>query len=376
MFHINVAIASLYLLFRFVLPLHLSAAWRVCIGVVLVTASQYHLIQKGVFGTMFSPEMPRWAVIIAGWAFCSFVLLFIFMVLLDVSRGLLALLRVPAARYLGTNKARLSMAMLVAMLGGFGVYQAVQVPDVRHVEISIAELPPALDGLRVVQLTDLHVSRLFHAPWLDEVVARTNALEADVVLISGDLIDGTLEDRGDDVEPFGKLRAAQGVIAIPGNHEYYFNEAQWNAEFERLGIGMLVNQHVVLGSGEQRLVIAGVADEVATRFGRSGPDVDAALKGAPADVPVILLKHRPASAEKSADAGVDIQLSGHTHGGMIKGFDQVVRYANEGFVSGAYQIGKMTLYVSNGTGLWGGFPIRLGIPAEITEITLRTRPAQ
>lgn len=374
MFHINVAIASLYLLFRFVFPLPVSAKWRVCMGVLLVTASQYHLIQKAVFGTMFSPEMPRWAVIIAGWAFCSFVLLFIFMLLLDVLRAVLALFRVRAASRLGSNRVRLSVATCVALLGGFGVYQAVQVPDVRRLNVSIADLPAALDGLRVVQLTDLHVSRLFQAPWVEAVVARTNALEPDLVLISGDLIDGTLQARRDDVAPFARLTAAQGVIAIPGNHEYYFDEALWNAAFERLGVSMLVNQHVVLGRGEQRLVIAGVADEVAVRYGRSGPDLQAALKDAPADVPVILLKHRPVGAEQSAEAGVDLQLSGHTHGGMIKGFDQVVRYANAGFVSGAYHIGQMTLYVSNGTGLWGGFPIRLGIPAEITEITLRAQP--
>lgn len=375
MFHVNLAVACLYLLFRFVLPLSLPAAWRVCIGALLIGVSQYHLIQIGVFGTMFSPEMPRWAVVVAGWAFCSFVLLFIFMLLLDVARSVLALLRLPAAKRLGADKVRLSVAAFAALLGGSGVHQAVQVPEVRQVDVTIAGLSPALDGLRVVQLSDLHVSRLFQAPWVEEVVARTNELQPDLVLISGDLIDGTLQARREDVAPFAKLRAAHGVIAIPGNHEYYFNEAQWNAAFQRLGMRMLVNQHIVLGSGEQTLVVAGVADEAAVRFGRSGPDLQAALKDAPAQAPIVLLKHRPVGAEYAAAAGVDLQLSGHTHGGMIKGFDQVVRNANAGFVSGTYRIGQMTLYVSNGTGLWGGFPIRLGVPSEITEITLRAQPS-
>lgn len=175
--------------------------------------------------------------------------------------------------------------------------------------------------------------------------------------------------------PLSRLTAPLRVIAIPGNHEYYFDADQWIPEFQRLGMRVLVNEHVILQKGADQIVVAGVTDEAAPAFGHEGPNLPRALVGAPLNTPVILLKHRPSGAPDSAAAGVGLQLSGHTHGGMIKGLDLVVRSANQGFVSGSYDIGRMRLYVSNGTGFWNGFPIRLGVPAEITEITLRSGPA-
>lgn len=371
MFHLYLGLAYLYVIWRFVVCLPISIGRRIVLALVLLVVSKYHLIQIWVFGTMFSPEIPRWAVLIAGWAFCAFALLFVFVAIADLANGLLSILRLRTTRKLVSAHSRYVIASVASLLSALGVYQAVQVPDVRIVEVRIKNLPQTLDGLRVVQLTDLHISRLFHAPWVSEVVARTNALNPDLILITGDLIDGTTTARRQDVATLGELKAALGVFAIPGNHEYYFNEAQWHSEFERLGMRMLVNEHVVIGSGDEELVVAGVADEAATAFGMPGPDMDAALVNAPENAPVILLKHRPSGALRSAAAGVGLQLSGHTHGGMIRGLDQIARYANEDFVSGAYAVGDMMLYTSNGTGLWNGFPIRLGVPGEITEFTLR-----
>lgn len=139
-------------------------------------------------------------------------------------------------------------------------------------------------------------------------------------------------------------------------------------------MSVLLNEYAVLRKGADQLVVAGVTDEVAAAYGHEGPDLTQALAGAPKDTPTILLKHRPVGASESAAAGVGLQLSGHTHGGMISGLDLVAGYANQGFISGSYDVGKMKLYVSNGTALWNGFPIRLGVPAEITEIVLRASP--
>ncbi|SMF27266.1 MULTISPECIES: metallophosphoesterase [unclassified Pseudomonas] len=371
MFHVYLGLAYLYVLWRFILPLPISEGGRTALATFLLVVSKYHLIQIWVFGTMFSPEMPRWAVLVAGWAFCSFVLLFVFVVLADLANGLLSVLRIRAAKKLVGPSCRYLPAAFALLLSAFGVYQAAQVPGVRTVEVRIKSLPQAMDGLRVVQLTDLHISKLFQLPWVDAVVSRTNALNPDLILITGDLIDGTTTDRQLDVAPLARLKARLGIIGIPGNHEYYFNEPQWRAEFERLGMQILLNEHVVIGASTESLVIAGVTDEAAAQFGMAGPNLNASLRGVPETAPIILLKHRPAGADRSAQAGVALQLSGHTHGGMIKGLDQVGRYANEGFISGAYQVGAMTLYTSNGAGLWNGFPIRLGVPAEITELILR-----
>ncbi|RUS67731.1 hypothetical protein CUZ56_00208 [Saezia sanguinis] len=127
----------------------------------------------------------------------------------------------------------------------------------------------------------------------------------------------------------------------------------------------------IINVEDSALVIAGITDQAALSYGMKGPDLDSALAGAPEDMPTILLSHRPAGATEYAMAGVNVQLSGHTHGGMIQGVDQLLRYANGGYISGSYMIDGMHLYVSNGTGLWNGFPIRLGIPAEITEFVLQ-----
>lgn len=139
---------------------------------------------------------------------------------------------------------------------------------------------------------------------------------------------------------------------------------------EELGVRMLENEHVVLNRGEGQLTIAGITDTVAADYGHEGPDLQRALAGAPQST-TILMSHRPNGAAANAAAGIALQLSGHTHGGMVRGLDLVARPANEGFVSRAYRVGSMHLYVSNGTGLWEGFPIRLGVPSEITELRLK-----
>ncbi|MFJ4142232.1 metallophosphoesterase [Pseudomonas sp. NPDC089734] len=372
MFHVYLTLAYLYVLWRFIVPLPVSTGCRTVLAITLLVISKYHLILILVYGTMFSPEFPRAGVLVAGWLFCAFVLILVFTLLSDGGAGLLALYRRRRLSALARGRVRSAIAVVALGLSALGVYQAVQVPEVRRLELTIKGLPSALDGMRIVQLTDLHISRLFQEDWVRQVVARSNALEPDLVLITGDLIDGTVEARRQDVAPLSALKASRGVIAVPGNHEYYFDGPRWMAVFRQLGMQVLVNGHTVLGEGQKALVVAGVTDEAAPAFGLEGPNLSQALQGVPAEAPIILLKHRPVGADQAAAAGVSLQLSGHTHGGMVKGLDLIARQANQGFVSGRYNIAGMTLYLSNGTGLWNGFPIRLGVPAEITEIVLRS----
>lgn len=375
MFHIYLALAYLYVLWRFVIPLPIARTWRTLLALALLLISKYHLILIAIYGTMFSPEMPRAFVLIVGWLFCAFVLVLVFTLLTDMVSSVVAIRRKVLMKDVFGGRLRAGIATAALLLSAIGVYQAVQLPGVRRVEVTVENLPRSLDGLRIVQLTDLHISRLFQADWVEGVVSRTNALNADAILITGDLIDGTVEARKKDVAPLSKLRAPLGVIAVPGNHEYYFDADQWISELERLGMRVLVNEHLIATKGADQLVVAGVTDEVASAYGHKGPDLAQALAGAPQNAPIILLKHRPVGAPDAAAAGVGLQLSGHTHGGMISGLDLVAGYANQGFISGSYDVGKMKLYVSNGTALWNGFPIRLGVPAEITEIVLRASPA-
>jgi predicted MPP superfamily phosphohydrolase len=371
MFQLYHWLVFLYVALRFVLPLPIGKIAKTVIIALLLPLSQHHQLYRLCFGSMFSPEIPRPFVILIGWGYGLLVLLFILSVSMDLVFGLIAVIRRRALTPIGKHRCRYVVAGLALSVATFGVWQAVRVPDVRKMDLPIRDLPHELDGVRLVQLTDLHLSRMFEAPWAQAVVARTNALNPDLVFITGDIIDGTPNARRADVEPLRNLTAKHGVIAIPGNHEYYFGLNDWMKVFEDLGLRMLVNEHIVVTVNGRELVVAGVADAAARNFGFDGPRVDVALDGRPQHALTILLSHRPAGAHTNAQAGADVQLSGHTHGGMIRGFDRAVANANEGFVSGLYQVGAMQLYVSNGTGLWNGFPIRLGVPSEIVEFTLR-----
>ncbi|MDB5514877.1 MAG: Metallophosphoesterase, partial [Tardiphaga sp.] len=192
-----------------------------------------------------------------------------------------------------------------------------------------------------------------------------------LIAITGDLIDGTLDARRADIEPLRDLRATDGVYVISGNHEYIFGYSTWMAHFATLGLLSLENRHIVLDRNGGKLVLAGITDRASRRTGRPVRDLAAVLESAPKGAPVILLDHQPSDARHAAALGVALQLSGHTHGGLILGLDRLAARANAGYVSGRYDVDGMTLYVNNGTALWPGFALRLGRPSELTRITLR-----
>ncbi|MDQ7968037.1 MAG: metallophosphoesterase [Oxalicibacterium faecigallinarum] len=347
---------------------------RLVLAVVILLGAEHQLITRNFFGSMASPEIPFVLLVSFGWLYGAICFTGLLLMLKDIV-ALLAYL--PFKRYarslLYSVRVPRVIAAIAAILSLIGVWQAVRVPDVKKLEVVLPALPAQLDGFRLVQLTDLHASRLLQAAWMDAVVEKTNALQADLIVITGDLVDGTPEARHHDIQPLRKLQAKQGVYAIPGNHEYYADYASWLRAFRDLGLPMLLNQHVTITQNDASFVLAGVTDTIAPNFRETPPDLAAALKDAPSRQPIILLAHRPIDALANATSGVSLQLSGHTHGGQILGFHKVVQWANQGFVSGLYKVNDMQLYVSNGTGLWAGLPIRLGRPSEITEITLRAR---
>lgn len=369
MFHLMFSLPCLVVLVRWLFPLPLSKRAKLAGAIVLVLASQYHLYSRFSSGSVFSPEFPKSLIILFNWAFGTILLLAVFQLLLDVS-ALVAVLvrrrRVPIAARL-----RSAIGIAAMLLAALGVMQAVKPPPLKDIQIAVKDLPREFDGYRVLHLTDLHISRLFDAPWTREVVDDANALGADLIVITGDLIDGNVAQREADVAALRDLRAPDGVWVIPGNHEYFFGHREWMAYFAGLNMTPLDNSHAVIRRGNGQLVLAGVNDVTAPNAGAPAPDLDAALRGAPAGVPVVLLDHQPKNARFSASRGVALQLSGHTHGGMIIGLDRVVARANNGFVSGRYDVDGMTLYLNNGTALWPGFALRLGVPAELTRITLR-----
>jgi uncharacterized protein len=372
-FHLFFALPCLLVLARWLWPLTMAPGAKAAVAVVLLIASQYHLWSRLSSGSVFDPEMPRGIVILFNWAFGAILLLAMFQLALDLAT--LAMVAARRGAVVVPDGVRYAISGVAAALAALGVWNAVRVPPIADVEIAVTGLPPQFDGYRLIQLTDLHISRLFPRIWTRAVVDRANAAEADLIVVTGDFIDGSVAMRRADVAPLRDLRAPDGVFAIPGNHEYFFDFAAWMRHLDELGLRMLTNAHFVLERGNARLVLAGVTDLSAPSVGQAGPDLDAALSGAPTGVPVLLLDHQPREARRAAARGVAVQLSGHTHGGMIRGLDRLVAPANNGFVSGRYALGDMTLYVNNGTALWPGFALRLGVPSELTRITLRTRQA-
>ncbi|WP_088212418.1 metallophosphoesterase [Shewanella sp. Shew256] len=369
MFHLAITVGYLYLLWRFVWPLPLRMSVKTTIAIVLLLVSQYHLLLKLAFGNMFSPEMPRLLIVIAAGLFCFFVLLLMLMVVSDALKLLWLLCMRRRLTLCGRGYA-LTLSMVATVLTVTGVQQALRVPKVKELSVTLPNLAPQYDGIRMVQLTDLHISQLFNRPWVDTVVSKTNALQPDLIVITGDLIDGTVEHRTNEVAPLRLLSAPLGVYASLGNHEYYFDAAHWADRFEQLGMTVLQNSSITIPT--VGINLAGVTDEAAAAFGLPPPDLTQALSNIDHTLPTVLLKHQPINALMSSEHGVSLQLSGQTHGGMIKGLDLLLSGFNQGFMSGQFQLGDMTLYVSNGTALWNGFPIRLGVPAEITVLTLHS----
>ena len=363
----SLAIAC-YLFFSLVLPLRIRRSCKVLLGLLLAAAALKFPAYQVFGGSFFNPDLPAPVQPVCEAVFCALVILFFLALIKDLAWLVLRCFgrRLPFS--CGLRHAVFMMAALAA--GAWSVFQGMRVPDVHREEAAIPGLPAELDGFTIVQLSDLHIGPLFDRRWLEQVVEKASALGPDLIVITGDLVDGTTARRLDAMQPLGKLRARLGVYGVPGNHEYYYDAPAWAEAFAGLGVRMLENAHAVLPGG---LVLGGVLDPAAKRFGLPGPDVQQAFEGAPA-APRILLSHRPAARGIPAP-GVALQLSGHTHGGHLFFLRPLIARFNGGYAGGMYRTAQGgLLYVSNGTGLWNGFSCRLAVPSEITLITLR-RPA-
>ena len=331
------------------------------------------LLAIGIQVILFTGILPRPALLPAAWF--SGTLIFA-TPMLFVRDAVVLILR---AR--GKTPGKLSSYALAGILAVSGVlaawgeYCAVKPPKVKRLELR-RDIPAGLDGFRIVYISDTHVSRTSSRNYLWTVVCRANALRPDVILLGGDLGDLKPEEIHPNMHQLGDLHAKYGVYSSPGNHEYIRGFEEWLEFLDSVGIESLLNRHVAIEHNGARIVIAGVPDEARHNRiyeGRELPDLDKTLSGAPEDAPVVLMAHRPQFAHAYSAYPIMLQLSGHTHGGMVAGLPAfLVKLANRGFVSGLYEVNGMTLYVSSGAGLWNGFMFRLGVPSEITEITLRS----
>jgi predicted MPP superfamily phosphohydrolase len=304
------------------------------------------LIAMGFFSTLFVTTLLRDALLLAA----RFVL---------SGAGYHALLGPSAVGALLTT--------LAVTAVGFAIARR---PRIVNVDIPIWRLPPALHGFSITQISDVHVGPTIRRDFVERLVGRVNALRADLIAVTGDLVDGSVHQLAAHTAPLSKLSARHGVYFVTGNHEYYSGEAAWTREIRRLGLTVLKNQHVVLNHDGASLVLAGVNDFAAHHYDpaqRSDPA--AAIEGSPADAGArILLAHQPGSAQAAANAGYDVQISGHTHGGQFWPWNLFVRFFQP-FTAGLHRVKNLWVYVSRGTGYWGP-PNRFGVPAEITRIRL------
>jgi hypothetical protein len=373
-----------YLWLRLVRDAQLPAPWRQ-IGkwaVILLGAS----LPLGMALTRAVPfPVSRWLSLLPYIWMGAMVLVFFLLLGAD----LLRLVATGAARLIGSGdfpadpSRRLALSRFVAGaaglaatgLSGIAVARAMGEVEVRRVEVVLSRLPRALDGFRVVQLTDLHIGLTLGREFVERVVERTRGLRPDLVAITGDLVDGTPDQLRDEVAPLAGLSAPLGVFFVTGNHEYYSGAKEWMPVLEGFGIRVLRNERVTVERAGASFQLAGIDDHNARGMADGhGPDLGKALAGRDPATEVVLLAHQPRAVEEASALDVGLVLSGHTHGGQLWPWNHLVRL-QQPYVKGLHRHGqtRTQIYVSQGTGFWGP-PMRLGTRGEITEIILRASP--
>ncbi len=344
-------------------------------GLALALAASAALLPIGL-RTLRRRTGPRdvaahWAGMTALGAISSLVVLTL---LRDAGLLLATLADVLRPGAIGVDAIARATAVAVPVLGAtvtaWGFANARRTARVVDVEVPVAGLPPALQGFTIAQISDVHVGPTIGRDDVASIVAAVNRLDADLVAITGDLVDGPVRELAPHVEPLRGLRSRHGTFFVTGNHEYYSGAPAWVAALRALGMRVLLNEHAVLREGGASLVIAGVTDWSAGHFDRDQrSDPARAIAGAPHDAALrVLLAHQPRSATDAADAGFDLQLSGHTHGGQFLPWTWFVRL-QQPFTAGMHRLGRLRVYVSRGTGYWGP-PKRFGAPSEITRLRL------
>lgn len=306
-------------------------------------------------GHVYEPVLPVWVMWMWNWAYSGAIIL-----------ALLALLTVW-----WRSRVRVWVLPVVAWtVSTVGLWNGVRPPSVHEVELVYSDLPAELDGYRIVQLSDLHASSSLRRWRTQAVVDLVNGLDADLICLTGDYADGWAGLIGPCLEPIRNLRARDGVWAVTGNHEFYCNRRDWTPLYEAWGIRFLVN---ACAFPRPSLALGGVND-IQVLADEPYPNVARAFAAATNGEFRVLLQHRPAQAHANIEGhGVRLQLSGHTHGGIMPVLSELVRQHNGGYVRGLYEFPHGRLYVSPGSGQWAGFPMRFFNDSEITLLTLRRR---
>ena len=277
----------------------------------------------------------------------------------------------PSRRLFLARSLAVTAGAVAVGTAGTGAYFANSAPVVRRVPVTLAGLDPSLDGLRIVTFSDGHLSATYGGRRFERLVELVNEQRPDVVAIVGDLVDGDVSELREEAAPLADLVSDQGVFFVTGNHEYFVDTDAWLRHLPTLGVDVLRNERVAIRRGSASFDLAGIDDRTAAFSGLPGhgADLDAALDGRDDETPVVLLAHQPFMVEQARAAGVDLQLSGHTHGGQLWPFDYVISL-DQPSVEGLSRYGDTQLYVTSGAGYWGP-PMRVGARPEVTVVELR-----
>lgn len=364
-----------YISASMILPLKISWKFKIPLAfAVFCIAQKNGILRRLGGGLFFSPEVPRWMLIFI--AFLYGVLFFsaAFLLLKDIivfpTWKILEYKKVITRKFPHNIIASVILGIAI-LLSGYSLFEGLVLPPAKYVDMKFDGLPSEFDGFKIAVLADLHASAINQAPFIDRIVDLTLAEKADIIVLPGDIIDGRVAKRNEDVEPLRRLAAPYGVYAVLGNHEYYSGYDEWMEKFADLKLPILINENVEIKKNGQSIYLGGIADYAAKRRNREMPDLEKTWKNVPSDGFKILLAHQLKNLRHHAKYGVALQISGHTHGGMIIGMDKLlIAPSNNGVVRGEYDIDGMKLYISAGASLWSGFPMRLGIPPEITIIRL------
>ncbi len=354
-----------------------TRAKSIALMVLLLCAAKF-ICFEAFGGDPFAPQLPASVIWIWNWAYSTLIILFFLTVPCLLVRLLVrGVLKVdcPSVVWL------IALPLVAGLLAVWGCVNGARLPEVEEVELSFDNLPAELDGYRVLQLSDIHASASAPRERTAEIVARANAVGADLICLTGDYFDGLAKNQFRNVAPLKDLRAKDGVLAVTGNHEYYFDTFNWMERFSTLtNITFLTNACV---SPREGLVVGGVRDSTGhLQGGFPPPDPDEAFASATNGAFRILLQHRPyvryeAFLDRTPSAKVDLQLSGHTHGGIVPGLSLLVSVHNNGFVRGVYEgADGRKVHVSAGVSQWAGFPLRYLNDPKMTVITLRRKDSR
>jgi len=382
--------AYAYIGWRLIAPLGIAAPWKAAAWASLALVVLLPILSMVLMRRAEGLMDPFAWIAYTGLGFLSLV--FTFLLLRDVAwvaalagvkilafvRGLVSGVA-PAAPDPGRRRMLLEMTSVgviaaAGILTGYGIYEARRKPGIVNIDVPVAGLPEEFAGFRIVQITDIHAGLTVKRDWIETIAREVEGLRPDLIAFTGDLADGTVPHLAGDVAPLGDLSAPHGKYFVTGNHEYYSGVLPWVEEAKRLGYDVLLNEHRIVRRNGASIVLAGVTDPSGGSFHPShASDPALALRGAPEGAVKLLLAHQPRTILETGALGVDLILSGHTHGGQFFPWNLVATLAQP-YIQGLHRRDGTWIYVSKGTGYWGP-PVRLGARSEITVVTLSTAAA-